>query len=57
MHDSYKDNYEAPGLRKFANAEEVWDHYKNKGTPEERARLRLMLGLDDDTREPVRRRA
>ncbi len=58
MHTSKRQQYSAPGLKSFANAEEVWDYYKDKGTPEERARLRQMLGMQagDETKEAPRRR-
>lgn len=56
MHTKSDEEYRAPALRSFASADEVWEHYKDKGTPEERARLRQALGLDD-LREPIRRRA
>ncbi len=60
VHASKRQQYQGPSLRSFANAEEVWDYFKDKGTSEERARLREMLGLPtrDETKEaPLRRRA
>lgn len=40
-------NYHAAGLKTFADAQEVWAHYQDKGTAEERACLQRMLGLAD----------
>ena len=61
MHPSKRQPYHGPGLKSFANAQEAWDYYKDKGTPEERKRLRQMLRLmqaGDETKEaPLRRRA
>jgi hypothetical protein len=61
VYNSQSRGYQAPSLRKFASAEEVWDHYKDKGTPAERARLRQMLDLtgcaDEAEQPPARRRA
>jgi hypothetical protein len=61
VHASKRQQYQGPSLKSFANAEEVWDYFKDKGTPEERARLREMLRLmpaGDETKEaPLRRRA
>jgi len=33
----------SPEFRQFDSPEEVWDHYKDKGTPEQRARLLKLL--------------
>ena len=59
MHASKRQRYQGPGLKSFANAKEVWDHYKDKGTPEERERLRQMLHLmqarDEAKEGPPRR--
>jgi hypothetical protein len=55
-----KKQYDRPSVRTFASAEDVWEYYKDKGTANERARLRLMLGLDqgfEGDEIPVRRRA
>jgi len=32
-----------PQIIRFGDPEKVWEHYKDRGTPEERARLRAML--------------
>ena len=57
MHDSGKKIWLPPKLTRFGDAEEVWEHYKSKGTPLERARLRALLNLVSPREEPKRRRA
>ena len=62
MHASKNKSYETAGIRIFKSAEEVWDHYKDKGTPEELEGLRRLFRLEQQAKEeperpPLRRRA
>jgi hypothetical protein len=41
--DFNKKTWSKPDLNRFDDPDEVWDHYKFRGTPEQRARLRTML--------------
>lgn len=43
MRASEKDKWTTPEISKFADPEEVWERYKDRGTPEQRVRLRAML--------------
>lgn len=43
MRASDKDKWTTPEISKFADPEEVWERYKDRGTPEQRVRLRAML--------------
>jgi len=40
---SEKKAWKAPTITQFADADEVWEYYKAKGSPEELARLRKVL--------------
>ena len=57
--DSNKKKWTIPEISTFADTEEVWDRYKNRGTPEERAKLRALLDavarLRDRTEVRLRR--
>jgi len=59
--DSSKRKWVAPAVRKLARPEEIWDHFKEKGSPEELDRLRQLLkenyAFDPDWRERPKRRA
>ena len=60
MRQIFTKDYPGAGLKSFADANEVWSYYKNKGTPEQRERLKKMLRLTDPQQsvaEPIRRRA
>ena len=60
MRHNVKKSYKPPSIAAFANREEAWEAYKDKGTPEQRERLREMLRLDDgddSSLVPHRRRA
>jgi len=52
--------YQKPQLIPFSSAEGCWEHYKDRGTPQELDRLRIMLNLppeEEDEIVPRRRRA
>jgi hypothetical protein len=57
VHDPDKKAWSPPKLARLEDPEEVWEHYKVRGTPEERARLRALLDLASPRAEPKRRRA
>lgn len=46
-----------PQLSSFANAEEVWEHFKDKGSPEERQKLKALLAAAPRGCDVERRRA
>lgn len=52
MRDTKKKTWSSPEIRRFENADELWEHYQSKGTPEQQARLRVMLDIVK-RREPV----
>ncbi len=43
MPDKNKKTWTRPQITSFADADDVWDCYKCRGSPEELARLRKML--------------
>ena len=61
MADSSKKMWTAPGLLRFAEPEDIWDHYKDKASPEALERLRAFLKenntFDPELRDRRRRRA
>jgi hypothetical protein len=42
---SEKKQWTAPEIRPFNDADEVWEHYKSRGSTGERTRLRVLLDL------------
>lgn len=45
MRPSDKQEWTAPEISTFSDPDQVWEKYKDRGTPEERARLRAMLDV------------
>ena len=45
MRDINKKTWTSPDIMSFENTEELWAHYKSKGTPEQRSRLRSLLDI------------
>lgn len=43
MPNSKTSKWTPPTIRRFESPEEVWAYFKDKGTPDERAKLRKML--------------
>jgi hypothetical protein len=58
VRDSEKSVWSKPEIDRFHDPDDVWDHFKLKGTPEQRARLRAMLDFARERQgEPKRRSA
>jgi hypothetical protein len=59
--DSSKKTWTSPLVQGFAVPEEIWDHYKDRLSPEALERLRAFLrvnfGFDPELAVPSRRRA
>ena len=43
MRDTEKQKWLAPVVRRFRGADEVWEFYKTRGSPQQRAQLRALL--------------
>jgi hypothetical protein len=43
VRDSKKKDWTPPRVHRFGSAEEVWEHYRSRCTPDERARLEALL--------------
>ena len=60
MHASKTTVYKAFGIRIFRTAEEVWEYFKDRGTPEEREGLKQLFRLERQAKaareRPSRRR-
>lgn len=58
MRDSEKEKWTRPTITRFKDADELWEHYKHRGTPEQRARLRAWLDVmaRGETHTEVKRR-
>jgi hypothetical protein len=57
---SEKTPWTKPELRRFDTADELAEHYNSRGTPEQRARLKILLELmrrGAPEKEQTRRRA
>ena len=60
MPDKNKKTWTVPQITCFTEVEEAREHYKGRGSPEERARLEALLQFAVERRtrsEPKRRRA
>ena len=45
MRVTKKKTWSSPEIKRFENANELWEHYQSKGTPEQKTRLRAMLDI------------
>jgi hypothetical protein len=54
--DSDKKSWTAPEIRHFDDPDELWEAYKLKGTPEQRAKLKAMLDVGPRRQAPPKLR-
>jgi hypothetical protein len=54
---SDKKTWSLPDIDLFDDPDEVWDLYKSRGTPEQRARLKAMLDFAREQTVAAKRRS